>query len=159
MKAQSCSQAQPNDLAYTVKTHYAKLLLDHLHGIDTLRADTSVKHNPEQVFITEIYDDGSEDDTHPTYTLRYRGKHGTHLLEIVIFEFAAYAFSDHIKKVMTVNDGEEYYNYIFRICVSRNTDGNPILSPLGKHIEDKNVESSINELDQEILAALDYCMK
>ena len=154
----SYTHAEPNNLIYTVKTHYAGLLLDRLRDIDDFRTDP-MKHNPDRVHITEIYDDGSEDNTDPKYTLRYHTKQSTHVLEIVISESLTGANSDRIVKTMELNDEEKHYKYTFLVRVLRGLDGNPIILPTGvASVTNKNAESRIDELDREILTTLDLCV-
>lgn len=158
MNAQSYIHAEPNDLIYTVKTHYAGLLLDRLREIDDLRANPSTKHNPKRVHITEIFNDGSEDNTHPTYKLTYHAKQATHVFEIIIAESSS-ASSNRIVKTMTLNDDETRYTYTFLVHVLRGFDGNPIILPAGdESVTDKNAESKIAELDQEVLATFSLCV-
>lgn len=155
----SYTHAEPNNLIYTVKTHYAGLLLDRLRDTADFRVDPSVTHNPNRVHITEIYDDGSEDNTDPKYTLRYHAKRSTHVLEINISESLTGANSDRIVKTMELNDEEKHHKYTFLVRVLRGFDGSPIILPTGvASVTDKSAKSRVAELDREILTTLDLCV-
>lgn len=161
MNAQSYTHAEPNNLIYTIKTHYAGLLLNRLREINELRNGASpwAKHNPNRVHITEIFDDGSEDDTQPTYTLRYHSKAATQVLEINITESQYDAHSDRIEKTIVINDEDKRCKYTFNIYVLRDNVGDPIVLPTRyEAIRDKSADSRIAELDREILTTLDLCV-
>lgn len=146
----------PNDLAYTIKTHYAGLILNRLRNLDNVRNTASSKYEPINVHISESYDDGEKDNTQPAYTLRYSTRKNTRVLELVITESSIHAYSDHIEKTIVINGGEKNYEHKFNICVLRGNDGNPIvLSTNNDSTSDKNLKSRIDDLNQKVLETLD----
>lgn len=159
MKTPPRLHTHPNDLAYTVKTHYAGLILNHLRKLDNIHSNTPSEYEPISVHISESYDDGTNNNVQPEYTLRYSTGQNTRVLELVISESTIHAYSDHVEKTIVVNGGKKNFEHRFNICALRDRNGEPILLPTSDgSTSNKNAKSRINELDQEVLCALDlFC--
>ena len=156
MKTPPRFHAETNDLAYIVKTHYAKLILDHLRKFDRIYNDPAMGHEPIHVHISESYNYGEKDNTPAGYTLRYAAKQNTRVLELAISESSIQGYSDRIEKTISIYGCKKHYEYRFNICALRGNNGDPIVLPTSDSSTiDKDGESKIEELDQEVLEALD----